>query len=1418
MAINWNNIRPLNNSLNDGFEELVCQLASREIVVGKDKFWRMGKPDAGKECYWILENGDLHMWQAKFFTTSFSATQWTEIDKSVITAIDNHLNLKKYCIAIPIDMPDGKVKGKKSMLDKWKSKTQEWIDYAKTKGIYLTFDFWGSSELITRLSKKENEGIKYFWFNQEEFLDTWFNYKNQESTTALGARYTKDLNVELPIAKLFDGIARDENFKKQSDERYAEFIEKYRDIRITTDNAIIKENLEILDVIINKAKEDYKEIDFDGQANLGFDNIIESLEAAYDPTEKVLRDFYAMRSEKEKKPEPHAYTRPFATEVNAVGKFISAIGDYKDFLTGDTVFLANHPYLLLVGEAGIGKSHLFADVVKTRSEKQQKSLFLLGENFSNRDLPWTQILRNQLRINGIDELVFLSALNAQAESAQTRTVIFIDAINEGEGVSIWPNRLKSFIDSVKSFPWLGLVLSLRSSYERLMAPDAQFDESVILKVKHEGFANYEYEATKRFFDFYGIIEPGTPILNPEFHNPLFLKLFCKSIQAKGLTQIPAGVDGITSIIEFYLDSINTKLSAATELHYDESKKLVHKAVSAVLSQMVDADQEFLSYDNATTTIDSIFSGNCYKPEPFLKKLLSEGVFNKDLRWSDDGKQFEVIYFAYQRFQDHLTVSMLLDKHLDMENPKDSFEKGKLHELLKDDVACWKNQNLIEAFAIQLPERTGREIFELAEHAKSFYQIADAFLNSLIWRKPESIGDAAKDFVNDVIAHDEELFHRFLGTVISASMKPEFYFNAESLHNFLSGFTMADRDETWTIYLQDKYGDNSSTNAVNRLIDWAWKDDVKSHVSDNVMLLACTTLAWFLCSPNRYLRDATTKALICLLENRVHLIPRLLEKFKDVNDSYIFERLYAVAYGCVLRSGKSQSLMELCNYIYDNIFNKDMVIPNILLRDYARGVIEFALHEHLELDFEITKVRPPYKSQRLPVKFPSNKEIDDKFEPDGEEGHYGKGQWGSTAIFRSMTTEYGRKTGGYGDFGRYVFQSALSNWKIDYDGLSNYAVERIFELGYDPKIFSEFDSRQGSGRDGGHNERMGKKYQWIVFNELLARVSDQCELLDESEWDEKGKTLPYDGPWYPNVRDIDPTMIIKETKAERYKKYTPNWWFNTNFNSYASPIKDWLIGTDNLPVPSDILEVADSDGKKWLWLDIDLSWTEPETLGEDKYGSARKKLSYWISSYLVRRSDLVNIEKNFKGDFFRSDLPEIRTMTHVFSREYYWSAAFAFHNKPYYSGEDWIEVYSRKNSKLIGEFHRTSEYFLWEEEYDCSKSDSIYYHKPVQKIKEGLEMKFSKNEGEFVDGNDELVCFDPSVNNKSLTGLLVRKDKLIEWLEKEDLALLWNVKGEKQVLGNWHWKKGEYLGQLQISGLYKLENHEINGKLGFLKAR
>ena len=68
--LNWNDIRPINNSLNEGFEELVCQLARIEKIDSAVKFIRKGKPDAGVECFWILDTGEEIAWQAKFFTSS----------------------------------------------------------------------------------------------------------------------------------------------------------------------------------------------------------------------------------------------------------------------------------------------------------------------------------------------------------------------------------------------------------------------------------------------------------------------------------------------------------------------------------------------------------------------------------------------------------------------------------------------------------------------------------------------------------------------------------------------------------------------------------------------------------------------------------------------------------------------------------------------------------------------------------------------------------------------------------------------------------------------------------------------------------------------------------------------------------------------------------------------------------------------------------------------------------------------------------------------------------------------------------------------------------------------------------------------------------------------------------------------------
>ena len=100
--LDWNNIRPINNSQKEGFEELVCQLARNDKFDNAKSFIRKGVPDAGVECFWILNNDTEICFQAKFFTPPLTSTQWGEVDESVRTAIEKHPNLsniKASCIS-----------------------------------------------------------------------------------------------------------------------------------------------------------------------------------------------------------------------------------------------------------------------------------------------------------------------------------------------------------------------------------------------------------------------------------------------------------------------------------------------------------------------------------------------------------------------------------------------------------------------------------------------------------------------------------------------------------------------------------------------------------------------------------------------------------------------------------------------------------------------------------------------------------------------------------------------------------------------------------------------------------------------------------------------------------------------------------------------------------------------------------------------------------------------------------------------------------------------------------------------------------------------------------------------------------------------------------------------------------------------
>ena len=200
-TIEWNKLRILCGSQQHAFEELCCQLAQLETFPQDSQFYRIEAPDAGVECYWKLSNGKEEAWQAKFFLSSPNENQWKQIDKSVKTAIDKHPKLSKYIVCLPINRQDPRIPNQNWFMDNWNKRVKKWNKWAKAEGISVDFDYWGESEIIERLSKPENRGRYYFWFNKEIFHYSWFERQVKPNIANVGERYSPQLNFELPIAK-----------------------------------------------------------------------------------------------------------------------------------------------------------------------------------------------------------------------------------------------------------------------------------------------------------------------------------------------------------------------------------------------------------------------------------------------------------------------------------------------------------------------------------------------------------------------------------------------------------------------------------------------------------------------------------------------------------------------------------------------------------------------------------------------------------------------------------------------------------------------------------------------------------------------------------------------------------------------------------------------------------------------------------------------------------------------------------------------------------------------------------------------------------------------------------------------------------------------------------------------------------------
>jgi hypothetical protein len=344
------------------------------------------------------------------------------------------------------------------------------------------------------------------------------------------------------------------------------------------------------------------------------------------------------------------------------------------------------------------------------------------------------------------------------------------------------------------------------------------------------------------------------------------------------------------------------------------------------------------------------------------------------------------------------------------------------------------------------------------------------------------------------------------------------------------------------------------------------------------------------------------------------------------------------------------------------------------------------------------------------------------------------------------------------------------------------------------------------------ERIGKKYQWIAFYDLLARVSDNFPCYENS-YSREAKVRRYDGPWDPYVRDIDPTITIKGNPENKFEMF---WWNPVDYNNWKIPNKEWLFKTDDLPNPLQMISVFDKAGVEWLVLEILTSWHQPADIGKDNWENPHKDLWYQIRSYITRKKEHNKIlkwsrNKNFMGRW----MPESGNRYELFSREYYWSPACETFRQQDYREYRWSDIHDQETGKFIGKVAVTAVDYLWEEEFDASKESTISLYKPTEVLFNLLELQYSKVEGQLLNRDGQMICFDPCALHPTHSCLLARKNDLIRKLVENDLNIFWTVLGEKRIVGG-DLHKTDYEGRLNISGVVHFYNGQLKHVPYYLK--
>ena len=1174
--------------------------------------------------------GTLWGWQAKY--TFDIGTALTLMERSLRTVVRERPMCRRLTFCIPFDLPDAPGKGaRKSARQKFEDRKESWRQRIASAD-RVRIELWSAGNLLERLVRHPSQrGIARFFWDQEIFSPAWCSERVRATLDAASGRYTPDLHVDLPVAFSLEGLARSGVYRRKYSELRDAVAVAARKIRVSRHTGLgVTAKLRGLVRDIAEWRRDVPD-DLVPLARLRRDRLLEVTAAVWRAVNEACAPEPPRRKRKATARQARDEEREYSLR-HYRATLLRALDAFETFLQSGASKAAERGALVLTGEAGQGKTHLFCDAARRAVDAGQPTIVLLAGRLSGRRV-WHEI-GEQLGLAEAGREVVIGAMEAAAQASNAPFLLLIDALNEADEPKAWQEELPALLAEIAQSPWISLGVSIRSTFLPIVLPVDGL--AGVAEVEHRGFERRELEATERFFDAFGLDQPQIPFLTPEFTNPLFLKLYCEGLQELGLRAPSAGEDHVSGVFDRYLASKAERI--ASRLDLDPATQPVEKAIDAFCKALARDNRDSLAREQSTQLINAFAPGRDRWPDTLLGQLLAEGVLTADVAWRRDAaERVQVVRFTYQRFADYRVAAAFLEPlNGDPALLREALAAGRpLRQRVLKAPAAW-----VEALSVLVPERFGIELLDAASwrldpHMRRRWD--RAFVQSISVRRPAAVTARTRELLSLSSRRSRLLRELVLDALLTVAPLPEHPLN-DMVHRNLKRWSMPVRDVTWSIPTYFAFDDGGP---LDRLIRWAARGP-HANCPDRVVEAAAVPIVWTFTSPNRRMRDYATKALVQLLSGSLAVLPPLIRRFEGVDDPYVIERLAVVSHGAVLRSGRTArpAALVAARDLKRVAFGATQ-IPNIITRDAVRGVHEWCVRHGLIDDLEYAATLPPYGADP-PAQSRTEKQLDRAY---GSSKYRGAGvRWPYADVFMSVFM--------LGDFGRYVIESRLGDFSehaflstlpppasgqgraaaaYPVESAKGWVFERVLSLGWTPQRFADFDLHRAPRpitRSAHKAERFGKKYQWIAVRELLARIADNFHMRDYFS----GGMRKYAGPWQLYGRDIDPTLppprLLRNEHDE--SEVSPTfasddevWWVSPgpSYEPDDPPVGEgWAVDHDGVPEFEPMVRRKDDSKTGWVVLHAHHDWKEK--IPEDEESSARRRRELWshVYSWLVRLGD------------------------------------------------------------------------------------------------------------------------------------------------------------------------------------------------------